>query len=117
MEKRYTALRIIATVYKVLGVIIGIVVLLAAIGVCIIAATGGAAAGSAAQNAGPFAGLLTGVLGGVVVAIVTLLYGVPAAISLYGLGELVYLFINMEENTRATMLLLEQRNRQVPPAA
>lgn len=116
MEKRYTALRIIGTIYKVLGVIVGIVALLGVIGLCLTAVLGGAALGGAGQQSQVF-GALGGAVGGILAAIITAVYGAAVAITLYAMGEGVYLLINVEENTRATMLLLEQRNRQNPPAA
>lgn len=120
MEKRYGALRFIGTLYKVLGVIAGVLTLLAVIGLCVSTLAGGAAlAGLQRSQSGlGAAGALGGTLLGVVSVIVSLIYGGGLAISLYGLGEGVYLLIALEENTRATVRLLEHQARtNQPPAA
>jgi hypothetical protein len=115
MEKRYRALRIIGTVYKVLGVIAGVLTIIAVVGFCLATVLGGAALGNlgeSSRNLGA-AGALGGALSGVVVGIIGIIYGGGLALSLYGLGEGVYLAISVEENTRATVRLLEQQSR--PP--
>jgi len=109
MEKRFRALRFIGTVYKVLGAITAIVTILGAIGICLTAAAGGAALDQFGNQNQALGGLLGGLVGGVLIAIVTLLYGSAIAISLYALGEGVYLAISVEENTRMTAQLLQPK--------
>ena len=112
MERRYMALRTIGTIYKVLGGIVGIITLLLVIGICVASVVGGAALDSFSRElarATGFAGLFSGVVGGLVVSIVGILYGGGMAITLYALGEGVYLLLALEENTRATARLLEQQ--------
>jgi hypothetical protein len=43
-----------------------------------------------------------------------LLYGFIGAVFLYGAGEVLDLLIAVEENTRATRLLLEREHREPP---
>jgi hypothetical protein len=113
MEKRYGALRFIGTVYKVLGVIVGVVTILSVIGLCLASVAGGAALSNLGQYGRDLgaAGAIGGAVYGVVLGIFGIIYGGGLAVSLYGLGEGVYLAISIEENTRATVRLLEQQSK------
>jgi hypothetical protein len=112
MEKRYRALRLIGTVYKVLGGIIGILTILGAIGVCLLSLTGGllGSLGNSGRQLGALAGGSVAILG-IVWALFIILYGGVIAVSLYGGGEGIYLLIALEENTRATVELLERQTK------
>ena len=109
MEKRFTALRIIATLYKIVGVVIAILVVLGVI-VTIISQ--------------PFLidlgfGRLGGALGlvsAIVLAVVELLAGGLSALGVYAIGELLYVLINIEENTRFTALIIRDRMQPAQPA-
>jgi len=112
MEKRYAALRVIGTIYKVLGGIAGIVTILLAIGICASSVLGGAAMGNLGREFGGdprVAGLLSGFLGGVIGTVLVIIYGGGFAVTLYALGEGVYLLLALEENTRATVALLQRQ--------
>ncbi len=112
MEKRYTALRTIGTIYKVLGVIVGAMTILVALGICASSIFGGAAIDSLSRELGrdvPSAGMLGGILGGLLLGILAIIYGGGLAITLYAAGESVYLLIALEENTRATAMFLQQQ--------
>jgi hypothetical protein len=111
-EKRFKALRFFGSLYKVIGIIIGVISTLGAIGICGLSAISGSALDSLSNTFGQSSsgfGLFGGLLGGVISGVVILIYGGLAAITLYAMGELVYLFIGMEENTRATAAMLQQR--------
>ncbi len=112
MEKRYTALRIIGTIYKVLGGIVGVLTILVALGICAASVLGGAAMGNLgrefSRNAG-VTGLFGGALGGLVIGVVAIVYGGGLAVTLYAVGEGVYLLLALEENTRATVALLQRQ--------
>ncbi len=113
MKKKYMALRTVGTVYKVVGIIIGIITIIGAIGICITSFAGGAAMGALGDQLGrgsAAAGFLGSALGGVMIAVVTLLYGALGAVTLYGMGELVYLLIDLEENTRTTAEMVASRS-------
>ncbi|MGA2505470.1 MAG: hypothetical protein ABSG01_15420 [Anaerolineales bacterium] len=111
MEKRYKALRFIGSVYKVIGIIIGVLTVIGALGFCVISAFGGTALSSLSRSYGSSGagGLFSGLLGGILVGGMILLYGGITAITTYALGEGVYLFIGLEENTRATAELLQKQ--------
>jgi hypothetical protein len=111
MEKRYTGLRLAGTVYKVIGIIAGIITILAAIGICLTFALGGAAfTSSLGSDAGAIGSF--GIVGGLVGSLLVLIYGGVMSIGVYAFGELMHLMVSMEENTRATAMLLQKRTSQ-----
>lgn len=112
MEKRFTALRIIGTIYKVLGLIIASITILGALGLCGVSVLGGGILENLLGQAGESArggGLLGGLLGGFILALGLLIYGGGAALTLYAFGEGVYLLLALEENTRAAAEYLRLR--------
>ena len=115
MEKRYTALRIIGTIYKILGIIAGVITILALLGTCAATVWGGAFLEQISNEMYQLydgAGFLGSALGGVMISILLVMYGGGLAVTLYALGEGGYLMLSIEENTRATAILLA---RQAPP--
>lgn len=111
MDKKYKALRIIGTVYKIIGAIVIIMTIFGAAASCISGFVGGAI----------FTGLVNeldqdlraGGSGGMIaVGLITgfgiLLWGLVVGITTYAAGEGVYLLIDIEENTRLTASLLKK---------
>lgn len=90
MEKRFQSLRIIATLFKILAIIIVIAAIIAfAVGVVSFAMNH---RGLGLSRLGLFSGinfLIGGLIGG---------------LFFYGFGELIYLLLAIEENTRANRL-------------
>jgi hypothetical protein len=119
MEKKYRALRFVGTVYKVFGIITGVLTAISAIGFCAMSILGGSLLNgvltsinnsvSGSSSSGP-AGLFSGILAGVLAGGFILISGGITAITLYAAGEGIYLAIALEENTRSTASLLQQRN-------
>lgn len=112
MEKRYTALRVLGTIYKVLGGIVGVITILLVLAICAFSVLGGAAMDTLGREFGGdtgFAGVLSGFLGGLIISVVVIIYGGWLAVTLYATGEGVYLLLALEENTRATVRLLQQQ--------
>jgi hypothetical protein len=119
MEKRFGALRFVGTIYKVLGIFIGILTFISAIGICVMSTLSGSILTLILNNVsnnygggnstGPV-GLLGGILGGVIVGGIILINGGIIAITSFAAGEGIYLAIGIEENTRTTAFLLQQRN-------
>lgn len=99
---RYPVLRIVAVVYKVLGIILGILTVL---GACSIPFIGGSLFGQLGVDE-EIRGL--GIVGGLVIGLVILLYGSLNALFLYAAGEVLTLLMDLEANTRTTAALLER---------
>ena len=114
MEKRYRVLRIIGTVYKVLGAIVAVLTVLSVIGMCLASLLGGAAMDRFARDTG-LPGFIAGFAGATVFAIGAIVWGGSLAVTLYALGEGVSLLLALEENTRATATLLRQQGGSRPP--
>ena len=94
--KKYKALRTIASILKVVGIIYGVLTILGALGACI--ALGAGASYMYDEGLGIIMGILYGLL--------ILIIGGIAALMMYAGGELIYLLIDVEENTRETADLL-----------
>lgn len=114
MDRRFTALRIIGTVFKILAWIVLIIGLLVAIGLLVLGFTlTGQQAVLGLDFGGPMAGIA--------MFFVVLVISVFSFLSLYAIGELVYLFLAVEENTRRTAYILQQQyssaSLQAPYAA
>jgi len=109
MEKKYKALRIIGSTYKVLGIILAVLTALTALFLCGTTALGGAFMDSIGSELGTDSGLglFSGIFGGLFMAGITILYGGGSAITLYAFGEGIYLFLAIEENTRTTAEMLK----------
>ena len=94
------------------GGIVGVLTILVVLGICAASVLGGAAMGNLSRefsrNAG-VTGLFGGALGGLVIGVVAIVYGGGLAITLYAVGEGVYLLLALEENTRATVALLQRQ--------
>ncbi|MGA9190388.1 MAG: hypothetical protein WBZ24_01525 [Anaerolineales bacterium] len=111
MDHQFRALRIVGTIYKILGGIAGILTILLVIGICGTSFLGGAALGSAAQqfgNNGGLGGMFGGVVGGLIASVVAILYGGGIAVTLFAFGEGIYLLLALEENTRTTAQYLSR---------
>jgi hypothetical protein len=96
MQKKYRALRIVATIWKVLAWVVLVVSVLGGCGTLAFGVLGGAAARSTNF------GLGGGLIGGLVAALVAIFLGVLYFVSLYAFAELVDVMLALEENTRMT---------------
>ncbi len=116
VEKRYRVLRVIATLFRVLGIIGGVLVVLAAIGICLTLVLG-ASVITPWETPRPWWGrpsilpgiflLVRSALGSVSLALVLVVSAIQALV-LYSIGELIHLFLALEENTRAIAAALRQ---------
>jgi hypothetical protein len=116
MEKRYRALRIIGSAYKILGAIVLVLTIVGAVGVCLAGIAGGTALRDFSREFGPGMrgmGVLGGAVGGILSAFVTLIFGGLGGLTVYATGEAIYLLIDIEENTRATRLAHQQPSSPV----
>jgi hypothetical protein len=116
MEKRYGALRITARIFQIIGIIVAIITLIAVIVSCIAFAVGGANMSRFNRNFGwQWPGAIGSTAAAIIGAIIGILYGGITALALYATGEAIFVLLAMEENTRATALLLRQE--RTPPSA
>ena len=105
MQKKFGALRIIGTIFKVFGIIIAVVTVLGAV----LTLIGFSASGPLLRSMlGPnnivdLGG--AGFFGGLFGALGVLIGGSISAITTYAMGELLYLLLAIEENTRGTAQL------------
>lgn len=105
VEKKYKALRLIAMLYKILAFVAGAACVLFGLFIFVT----GLAAGSKTATIG---GEPTAIFGGAVGGLFLLIYGAFLFIFLYGLGEWMTVFMDIEENTRKTNAMLASK----PPA-
>lgn len=110
MEKRYKILRFVATLWKVLAWVILVLGLLGSIASLVGTLLGGT---QIFQNLGQ--GLPIGpVVMGVFAFVAGTLFSVLYFLLFYALGEMIHLFLGIEENTRATAVLLQQLRPAAP---
>ncbi len=106
MEKRFRILRIVATLYKILAWVVLVTGILSAVGTLIAGIAGGALIPQQYSRALPaVSGMLWGIMGFLVALLLSALYFV----GLYALGEVLCLFLAIEENTRETTLWLRRQ--------
>lgn len=109
MERKYTLLRVLGNISKILGIITAVITVMGAIGSC-------AAAFMGSEVVGPFLdayGLGFGqprivqMVFGIVTSIMALLYGGAIAIALYAVGQGVQLLVDVEKNTRTIISMMQ----------
>ncbi len=96
MEKKFTALRIISVIFKVLAWVVAVFTVIGFISMLV----GGAAMSSMmGRGYGGYGGL--GALGGIGMAFFILIYGAFTFVSLLAAADLILVILAIEENTRA----------------
>lgn len=106
VQKKYKVLRFIAVLMKVFAFLAGGILVIAGVVVFI--------AGAAASSRGSFGNTPadfgpTAFLGGALTGLLMLVYGVFVFIFLYAYAEWMYVFMDIEENTRVTNEMLSGR--------
>jgi hypothetical protein len=109
MDRRFVALRVIGTVFKVLAWLTLIFGLLGAIGALLVGFTMGGQEGLLGLDLG-------GPLAGIAAFIVAVILAIVNFLLLYAAGEAVYAFLAIEENTRRTAYYIQQQYVPQPPA-
>lgn len=102
MERRFTALRIIGTVLKIIAWLMLILGILAAIGSLILGFTLNDTLGISGLDVG-------GPLAGIALFVVVLVIAIIQFLTFYAGGEFIYLFLAIEENTRRTAYFVQQQ--------
>jgi len=107
MKRRYRALRVIGSIYKVLGIIVGVITLLSIVGFCLSALTGATALVSLGEELGVSReyAIIFGAIGSGVVFI----YGVAVTLTFYAFGEGLQVMVSMAKDARETVTLLRER--------
>ncbi len=108
MQKRFGGLRAISTILKVLGILSAVVAVAGATGIIIWSSlvSGEFQIGTYLIQMGSSAILL-----GIVLGLLFLFSLGLLAVVLIAFGELLQLFISVEENTRATVIMLQSMNK------
>jgi predicted lipid-binding transport protein (Tim44 family) len=122
MEQRFHALRTIGSIFRVVGYIILVLTVLGALAFCGATVIGASAIESSVAHqlgvSSTGGGFLGGLFGGLIGGFFVLLYGGFISLSIIATGELIYLLIGVEENTRKTNFMIEnQMNRMSPPTS
>lgn len=107
MDRRFTALRVIGTIFKILAWTSLIFGLLAAVAMLILSFVLGGEQGPLGLSVG---GPLTGIAMFVVTAISTVI----GFLTLYAVAESVYVFLSIEENTRRSAYIAQQQYTSYP---
>ncbi|MFN3706485.1 MAG: hypothetical protein ACK4WM_10895 [Thermoflexales bacterium] len=108
MKGQYIALRVLGTLLKVLGVIGLLLTVVFTLGTCLSGSLIGSLFRELTPNSSsdPAVESALGILG-VLAAFPTLLAGLLVSLALFAQGELLFVYIALEENTRKAVALLE----------
>lgn len=118
MEPKFRALRTIGSIFRVVGYIVLVLTVLGALAVCGLTVVGGTLYQSTAQQFGinsSGGGFLGGLFGGLIGGILIILYGGFISLWIVAIGELIYLLIGIEENTRKTTYMIENQMTKMTP--
>jgi len=118
MEKKFRVLRIVGTIWKVLAWIALIVGFLASVGMLLMSIFGGEMMNRFMPlEQMPWAPRLFGVAGGIVSFLISLVVTLIYFLLFYAIGELIYLLLAIEENTRLTPQFVQARPAPQSPLA
>lgn len=106
MKKRFGILRAMASILKILGIIVAAVAVLGGLVAFVMSFAGTDL--FEAMGFDSTSGVLVGLFGSFAAIVIGLLY----AVLLYGYGELILLFISIEDNTFRTVTLLEDVTKE-----
>lgn len=106
-DRRFTALRVIGTIFKILAWTLLIFGLLAAVAMLVLSFVLGG-------EQGPLGLDLGGPLAGIAMFLVTAITTVVGFLTLYAIGESVYVFLSIEENTRRSAYIAQQQYTAYP---
>jgi hypothetical protein len=119
MEQRFHALRTIGSIFRIVGYITLVLTVIAALAFCGLTVVGGSIFQSASNSLGfnsSGGGFITALFGGLIGGFAVLLYGGFISLMTIAMGELIYLLIGIEENTRKTTFIIENQMNKIPPA-
>ncbi len=112
MEKRFRVLRFLGLIYQILAWIVLVAGILSAIAVVVLGAT----AGEALVVPGmPFVPGMNTLIGAIIGGVALLLGSIFYFVLLYAAGELIFLGLAIEQNTRETAYYLRGESTIPPP--
>ncbi len=112
---RYRALRIVATVYRVIG---WIIIVIGVLGTCASSVAAVALPSYVGGQFGYRAGAGVSVIQAVIILVIGLLYTGLIGVTLLAIAEGIYVFLDIEENTREiARRIKELPGVTAPPAA
>ena len=104
VKKKYKVLRLIALLIKILAVVAGVLLIIGGLVTIVAGAASSARTAPSFPDTSP-----TAFLGGAAVGLIMIVYGVFVSIFLYAYAEWMYVFMDIEENTRMTIEMLSAR--------
>jgi hypothetical protein len=116
--KKYAALRTIASIFKILGIISGVTTILLSLGSCLFFGFVGTSMNAIMYNmTGSSGDSAATIIAGIITGLIVLIYGGFSALLIYGSGELIYVLLDMEQNTRETAELMRFAARSASPSS
>jgi hypothetical protein len=106
VQRKYKVLRFIAVLMKVFAFLAGGILIIAGV-VMVIAGAAASSRGSFGNTSADFGPMAF--LGGAMTGLILLVYGVFVFVFLYAYAEWMYVFMDIEENTRVTNEMLAER--------
>ncbi len=101
MEKKFTALRVVSVIFKVLAWIVAVLTVIAFIVMLVGGAAMSSMMGRGYGGYGGYGGLgALGAFGGIGMAFFILIYGAFAFVSLLAAADMILVILAIEENTR-----------------
>ncbi|MGQ9465657.1 MAG: hypothetical protein ACUVQ4_08135 [bacterium] len=99
MEKKFTALRIVSVIFKILAWIVAVLTI---IGFIVMLVSGAALSSMMGRGYGAYGGMgALGAFGGVGMAFFILIYGALIFVSLLAAADIILVILAIEENTRS----------------
>ena len=102
MDRRFASLRVIGTIFKILAWVSLILGVISAVGLLILGLTLNGDSGLLGLG-------LSGPLAGMAMFVAVTILAVFGFLALYAIGESVYLFLSIEENTRRAAIFAQQQ--------
>lgn len=102
MEKKFTALRIVSVIFKILAWIVAVLTI---IGFIVMLVGGAAISSMMGRGYGAYGGMgALGTFGGIGMAFFILIYGALIFVSFLAAAEMILVILAIEENTRSLKL-------------
>jgi hypothetical protein len=110
MERTYTAMKAMATAYRILGGIVALITVIGAIGFCVMGYLGNTTLDLILALIGFAGAKIWSIVAGLVLGGLTLISGAALAVTFFGLADGVSLMLALEENTRVAAQLLHRQS-------